>query len=380
MSILIGGDLVPTVSNEKFFKNAEMKQILCDGLYDFWLNSTYRIFNLECPIANYDSPIKKFGPNLRCNVDVINGIKEIAPSVICLANNHIMDQGSIGYFNTIRCLDEHKINYIGVGNDVNSLKKSFVLNENNKHVGIYNFCENEFSSATLTNCGANSYDELETLTEIKLLKNDVDYLIVIFHGGKEEYRYPTPKQQKLCRKIIDNGADVVICQHSHCIGCDEKYNKGIIVYGQGNFIFDYKDNDYWNSSLIIDIDFNNGLNINYVPIVKEKFMVRLATKNEKEKIMNDFYFRSNEIKNERFVVDEYEKYCSEKLFEYINSFHGHRLLTRILNKLGLKRLSLNIYKQSDLLKIFNYINCETHRELLINVLKMKIYGGSNEKK
>ena len=60
----------------------------------------------------------------------------------------------------------------------------------------------------------------------------------IINGGKEHYRYPSPDLQKICRKFIDKGADLVVCQHSHCIGCEEKYNHGTIVYGQWNFLFD----------------------------------------------------------------------------------------------------------------------------------------------
>ena len=29
----------------------------------------------------------------------------------------------------------------------------------------------------------------------------------------------------------------MLCQHSHIIGCMEKYENGVILYGQGNFHF-----------------------------------------------------------------------------------------------------------------------------------------------
>ena len=43
--------------------------------------------------------------------------------------------------------------------------------------------------------------------------------------------YPSPYLQKVCRKIIDYGADIIVCQHSNCIGCYENYSKGEIIYG-----------------------------------------------------------------------------------------------------------------------------------------------------
>ena len=71
--------------------------------------------------------------------------------------------------------------------------------------------------------------------------NKCDYTIVLYHGGKEYYRYPSPNLQRVCRYMIEKGTDLVICQHSHCIGCEENYLSGKIVYGQGNFIFDCDD-------------------------------------------------------------------------------------------------------------------------------------------
>lgn len=45
----------------------------------------------------------------------------------------------------------------------------------------------------------------------------------------------------------------MVCQHSHCIGCKEEYLQGTIVYGQGNFLFDDEENEYWQTSLLIRI-------------------------------------------------------------------------------------------------------------------------------
>ena len=84
---------------------------------------------------------------------------------------------------------------------------------------------------------------------------------------KEHYRYPSPYLQKVCRKMVEKGANLVVCQHSHCIGSYETYNNSTIVYGQGNFIFNKHDNEYWNSSLLIKLRFEKGIKVEYIPIV-----------------------------------------------------------------------------------------------------------------
>ena len=41
----------------------------------------------------------------------------------------------------------------------------------------------------------------------------------MFHQwGKEQYAYPTPKQQDISRFFVEEGVDVVISQHSHIAG------------------------------------------------------------------------------------------------------------------------------------------------------------------
>lgn len=97
-------------------------------------------------------------------------------------------------------------------------------------------------------------------------------MIVLYHGGKEQYRYPSPNLQKTCRKLVEKGADLVVCQHSHCIGCREEYLQGTIVYGQGNFLFDDEENEYWQTSLLIMI--SDDFEVKYIPLKKNKNTVR----------------------------------------------------------------------------------------------------------
>lgn len=78
--------------------------------------------------------------------------------------------------------------------------------------------ENEFSSATMHSAGANPFDVLESFDDVQALKEHCDYVVVLYHGGKEFYRYPSPMLQRYCRKFIEKGASLVLCQHSHCIG------------------------------------------------------------------------------------------------------------------------------------------------------------------
>ncbi len=369
LSILIAGDLVPTDSNRELFENADLTELLGNELYSIWDSADIRIFNLEVPISNELNPIKKAGPNLCAPTSIINGIKELKPSLLTLANNHILDQGLKGFNDTINILEKHEVQYTGVGSNINEASKPYIFEVNGMKIGVYACAEHEFSIATRNNAGANPFDPLNSLDHIHDLKAECDHVIILYHGGKEYYRYPTPDLQKRCRRMADKGADTIICQHTHCIGAVEEYNNSTIIYGQGNFIFDYFDNEYWNTSLIVKLTIDESIKIDYLPIIKNKNKVRIANEIEKEEILKSFQTRSNEIKNDEFVHENFINHANKLFLNYLSGLHGENILFRLINKISNRRFIKKIYSVKSLLWIRNMIECEAHREFLLASLK-----------
>ena len=126
---------------------------------------------------------------------------------------------------TIEALKNAGIQYSGVGSNLDEARKVFYTFVNGIKIGIYCCAEHEFSIASEHKSGVNPFDPMNSLDDVKLSKEDgkADFLIVLYHGGKEHYRYPSPQLQKICHKLIEKGADLVVCQHSHCVGCKEEY-------------------------------------------------------------------------------------------------------------------------------------------------------------
>ncbi|MFW6015997.1 MAG: hypothetical protein ACOCRK_06130 [bacterium] len=58
--------------------------------------------------------------------------------------------------------------------------------------GIYTCADHEFTIATCNSPEENPFDSIESVDHIKDLKKRCDYLIVLYHEGKEHYRYPSP--------------------------------------------------------------------------------------------------------------------------------------------------------------------------------------------
>ncbi len=374
MSIIIGADIVPVYSNMKLFEKAEAEELIGEELKNILGETDYRIFNLETPLTDKQTPIKKYGPVLVASKRSVAGMKKMGINLFTLANNHIMDQGIQGLQSTMQVLEASGISYTGAGMDLSESQRYCLITIKGKRYGIYACAEHEFSIAKENQPGANPFDPLESLDHVAQMKSQCDYAIVLYHGGKELYRYPSPNLQKTCRKLIDKGADLVICQHSHCIGCKEEYHSKTIVYGQGNFHFTKRDNEFWNTGLLVRLD--DAGSISYIPVTRSGNAVRLANKDESKQILIGFEKRSEEITQDGFVENKYMAFAEEKLPEYILFFLGveDNLLFRAANKLSGQRLRRHITKHVRTkrgLGMETYIDCEAHRELFLRGLEHK---------
>lgn len=363
-SIIISADIYPTKSNEDLFIKGNIDELFGKEIIDELKSANVRIFNLEGPFTNVSSPIKKSGPNHIAKIEAFNAISMLKPTILSLANNHILDQDENGLRDTLEVCKKNGINYCGIisKNSSDKAYQDFVLN--GKKIAVYSCAEHEFSVANEKHDGANPYDPLVAFDDVKKLKEKYDYVIVLYHGGREEYRFPTPQIRRIFHKFSDYGADIVINQHSHCIGSAEEYNDSTLVYGQGNFLFDADDNEYWNSGLLIKLKIKSRLEVEYIPIVKVKNKVRLASKNEKKMIIEDFTKRSRDILKDRFVESNYNEYVEKLLGSYLASLHGKNKMWRVLNKLTRGKVWKFIYRDFRYYTLLNTLRCESHYELV----------------
>lgn len=98
--------------------------------------------------------------------------------------------------------------------------------------------------------------------------------------------------------------------------------------------------------------------------------------------MKGFAERSRQIAEEGFVEKSYKEYASEQKYGVITDFYGREsFIFKVLNRLSGNRLrdraKRRKYGEAGLLRIRNLIECETWRELSIEVLKNEI--GESEK-
>lgn len=353
-TILIGADIVPTEVNAHLFEGGDARTLLGDELLEIFKSADFRIFNLEVPLSDIREPILKSGPNLAASEKCINGYKALSVNLLAVANNHTLDQGKRAFADTLRVLRENGIPYVGGGECEEEVKRPFVFELSGMKFGVINFCEHEFSWFSDYGIGANGFDPLYSLDEVAALKESCDYVIALYHGGREHYRYPSPELQRICRRIAEKGADLVICQHTHCVGARENWADCEIVYGQGNAIFTKENvgDDCWNTGMLIRLTVSsNGVSVDYIPTERTALGAKLS---HDPSILRGFEERSAEISTPGFVKERYLKLVSENEegvrmhFSYFAECLGE----------STKRAAA----------ARNIINCAPHREMLVTYL------------
>ena len=77
--IIIGGDIVPTKSNIRYFEDGDVETLVGRHLADVLEKADFTVFNLEVPLTNIESSLEKCGLNLIALVSTINGLQNVRP-------------------------------------------------------------------------------------------------------------------------------------------------------------------------------------------------------------------------------------------------------------------------------------------------------------
>ena len=238
--IIIAGDLLPMPCNYELFSVGDTKSLFGEKLCSLFASADYRICNFEGCFTDSDKAIEKIGPSIKAPVDTIKAIKNLGIDYATLGNTHSMDYGKQGYLDTCKTLDENNIGYFGWGENSSSIKSHAEIDDGGRKIILYNVTEQFENAPREDHPGVNLYDEYRVCTEIKELKEQSDFLIVFYHGGIEGTHYNSEKMRKRFHRMTDNGADVVISQHTHAVGEEEHYKNSYFLYGQGNFCFHFR--------------------------------------------------------------------------------------------------------------------------------------------
>lgn len=345
-----------------------------EGLLPYLENADLNVTNLECPIIDVESKVLKYGPSLSTDSRAIQLLKKGNFDLVTLANNHLMDHGDKGLFSTLEKLKYSKIDTVGAGKNIQDAIKPFIFSKDSIKIGILNFAENEFSNTTGDFPGAAPLDFADNALAIKILKNQVDFIIVIVHGGAELHDLPSPRFKKTLRFMADQGANLVLAHHTHCYNGYEIYQNTPIFFGLGNFVFpsQYKANENWHIGVMLSLTINDDLSVDFKTIPFFQNLNQIGISLLVEQDLSDF-LKNETLKNSiikddielekkyhlffKKVEKQYMHYLQPYTSKYLHKLFSMGILPSFLNNKTKKTLYLNL------------IRCEAHRDILLKILK-----------
>ena len=357
MKTLLLGDVCPTVFTHDDFASQNIEKLFSDTV-SLFSNADFSFINLECAITESENRIEKFGPNLKGPFGTEEVLKKLGVSLVGLSNNHIFDFGREGARDTREALARAGIPFTGFGENYEDSRRNFTVLYGNEKITFITVCEHEYSYALENREGSRPFDPFDTLEDIALAKRDSTRVIVLYHGGKEYCQYPSPRLRKACQAMVKCGADVVICQHSHCVGCYEEFLEGHILYGQGNFHFlklfnlDEKIAKLWNNSLAVLYDTITN-EMNFVPVVENEHGIEIAKGESARSILQGFIQRNMELQNGLWL-NGWRAFC-ESQREWYTSTVAHAYCegsTEIEDK-----------------QFGHYLDCEAHTDVYRELFK-----------
>lgn len=364
VKLFIGGDFCPASYQPP--TPSEGATWCSERFKAFLATNDFNVLNLEAPITSSTKTLRKTGPCLKISPVWGPMLKECGVNVVTLANNHIMDYSEQGFNDTIRVLSNHNIASVGGGADLHEAGKPLFLNAQSSKIAILNFADREFSSATQSKPGANPIDVISNVRAIKAIKESVDFLIVIVHGGHENINHPGIYYRDLLRFYVENGANMVISHHTHVASGYEIYHGSPIFYSLGNFFFPWSGSkpESWYTGIGVQVILDSsGSKFKVMPTCFEKTgkMVDLMDDDEAETLRNNLMELGKQAADDVWLHEWWEEYYRKHSLDKLLSFYKPNRIMRALIRRN-EFVYSQYFSRDKLLRLFHLLNCDSRIE------------------
>ena len=259
--ILFAGDTFPVPKNFDLFASGDTGALFGDKLCELFSSADYSVCNLEGCLTDTGVAVEKIGPSVKAPTETLNALTRLGLRAATLANTHTLDFGETGHNEMRDALSRNGIEYFGTGDSIDEIKKYITVELKGQRIILYTVTELfPFNTPGKNRHGANGYDEYAVCRELSELKKSCDYLVVLYHGGAEMIHYNTRMVRQRFHRMADNGADIIISQHTHAVGFEERYNGAYLLHGQGNFCFNLSPrvSEFTAEGVLLEVEFGSG--------------------------------------------------------------------------------------------------------------------------
>jgi poly-gamma-glutamate synthesis protein (capsule biosynthesis protein) len=241
VSLLFTGDILLDRGVRRVIDKNGADALFTRGIDSVLATSDIVVGNLECPATKIKAPVfKQF--IFRGEPEHLKTLKKHGFTHLNLCNNHAIDQGREGLMDTKKNIEQTGMTPVGAGNNQHEASQPILLTDKPRKIWLLTSLPMALENwAPLPDLPTVSQAPMDSLiSNIKRLKRTDSTAVVIIslHWGGEHTLQPVPRQRLEAHRLIDAGADALICHHTHTLQTIETYKGKNIYYSIGNFIFD----------------------------------------------------------------------------------------------------------------------------------------------
>lgn len=240
-SLLFTGDILLDRGVRKVIEHHGIDYLFTRQMDSLFRASQVVVGNLECPATSIKAPVQKRFI-FRGEPEWLYALKKHGFTHLNLANNHSIDQGRKGLTDTKENILKAKLEPVGMGKNLQEAAQPTLLTSHPRKVWLIaslGMALENFAYLPDRPC-VNTERTQEIITRIRDIKQKDPQAVVIvsIHWGGEHTLKPVPSQRLDAHRLINAGADALICHHTHTLQTIERYKGRDIYYSIGNFIFD----------------------------------------------------------------------------------------------------------------------------------------------
>lgn len=203
-------------------------------MQDAYASVDYMVANMEISLGGTEKEYSGF-PSFNVPDEIVTNVRDAGIDLQLLANNHIYDNGKVGFLRTISVMQQNGIEYTGIRGSMQDARY-LIKDINGIRVGFVNYTyemENEGERKSLNgnildksveNC-VNSfevsdqesfYEEISQIQE-EMRMQGVEFTVLYMHWGNEYELEANEVQKTMAVRLCDMGIDVVIGGHPHVV-------------------------------------------------------------------------------------------------------------------------------------------------------------------
>ena len=241
VSIIFTGDILLDRGVRRQIETSGVESLFAPDIDSLFRQADVVVGNLECPVTRVEAPVQKLYC-FRGEPQWLDALKAHGFTHLNMANNHTVDQGRRGLRDTWQNVRRAGMVPVGAGENMAEASRPVLLASAPREVWLIASLRMSLENFPFLKdrpCVSQlPFDSLVAQVQRLRAEKPRAVIVVSLHWGAEHTLKPVPQQRQQARRLIDAGADLLVCHHTHTLQTVEEYRGKRIYYSIGNFIFD----------------------------------------------------------------------------------------------------------------------------------------------